>query len=534
MGGTILGVYNNKAIVQPTDSKPNRNVMIVGGPGSYKTQSYVMTNVVYETENSIVVTDPKSEVYENTAAIKEAQGYEVHVINFMNMRNSDRYNPLDYVRRDTEASIIANKIVESANRDGRRDIWFLSQRALLKALILYGVHEFEPKDRNMRGIVNFLQSYNTEQGEDGLSELDREFLKLSFEHPARKAYELGFKKSKGETQDSIIVSLLSTISDYVDREVAEFTSFSDFHMKAVGRKKIALYVIIPVMDTTWEGLINLFFQQLFDQLYEFGGENHSKLPNPVTFILEEFVNLGKFENYETFLATCRGYGIGVSTIIQTITQLQHKYGDKRAESILGNCAVKICLNAANNSTAQYFSKLLGPTTVKVETESQSKQHGKETNSSSTSENEQYVRRDLMTADEVANMPSDTSLICFSNQRPIKAKKAFQFKLFPNILGTDLRSQAEYRKQTSTIQLQIFEEKENEFKEKKLLEQKEKEKLQSTLEFESEQKREQQEKLATDFFWGGSNEEVNEKEVSEKDSDLNDNAEDSILDFLEKQ
>lgn len=533
MSGTILGVYNSKAIVQPTDSKPNRNIMVVGGPGSYKTQSYVMTNVVYETENSLVVTDPKAEVYENTAAIKEAQGFEVHVINFMNMKNSDRYNPLDYVRRDTEASIVANKMVESANADGRRDVWFLSQRALLKALILYAVNEFEPKDRNMRGIINFLQSYRTEHDEDGMSDLDRAFLQLPFEHSARKAYELGFKRSQGEMQGSIIVSLLSTISDYIDKEVAEFTSFSDFHMKDIGRKKMVFYVIIPVMDSTWEGLINLFFQQLFDQMYELGAENHSVLPIPVTLMLEEFVNLGKFEQYETFLATCRGYGIGVSTIIQTITQLQHKYGEKRAESILGNCAVKICLNAANNSTAQYFSKLLGTTTVKVETESQSKQHGKESRSSSRSENEQYVRRDLMTADEIAGMPDDTSIICFSNKRPIKAKKAFQFKVFPGILGAELRSQITYEKQTSFSQLQLFEEKEVEFREKKTLEQEAK--LQSNLNLETENLQEQHDKLAEDFFWGASDEE--EKALIRNEETKGDNEEseeDRILDFIEKQ
>ncbi len=70
MSGTILGIYNKKFVVQPTDSKPNRNVLVLGGPGSYKTQSYVITNIFNETENSLVVTDPKGEVYEYTADVK--------------------------------------------------------------------------------------------------------------------------------------------------------------------------------------------------------------------------------------------------------------------------------------------------------------------------------------------------------------------------------------------------------------------------------------------------------------------------------
>ncbi|HCX5354396.1 TPA: type IV secretory system conjugative DNA transfer family protein, partial [Escherichia coli] len=99
------------------------------------------------------------------------------------------------------------------------------------------------------------------------------------------------------------------IGDYVDDEVAEFTSNNDFFFEDIGTRKVALYVLIPTMDTTWEGLINLFFSQMFQELYILGDKNGAKLPVPTVFLLDEFPNLGKFENYETFLATCRGYRI---------------------------------------------------------------------------------------------------------------------------------------------------------------------------------------------------------------------------------
>lgn len=452
MNGTILGIYNKKVLIQPNESKPNRNIMVVGGPGSYKTQSFVMTNVLYETENSIVITDPKAEVYEKTAAIKEAQGYEVHVINFMNMQASDRHNPLDYVRKETQATTVATKMVDSANKDGKRDVWYYSQRALLKALILYAIHELEPKHRNMRGLLEFLQTFDTEDGH-GDSDLDKQFLQLDFKHPARRAYELGYKKAKQEMQGSIIVSLLTTISDYIDSEVAEFTSFSDFHLMDIGQKKMMLYVIIPLMDQSWQSLVNLFFSQLFNELYELAALHHAKLPRNVNFILDEFVNLGKFDNYEEFLATCRGYGISVATIIQTISQLQDRYGDKKAESILGNCGVKLCLNSANRTTATYFKDLLDKTTVKVDTESESKQYGKENRTSSMSENESFAARDLMTAGEIMQMPADTGIILFQHKPPIQVKKAFQFQLFPGVTEEYEVSQFGYHAKPSEEQLQ---------------------------------------------------------------------------------
>ncbi|MDN6580510.1 MAG: type IV secretory system conjugative DNA transfer family protein, partial [Tetragenococcus koreensis] len=152
MNGTILGMVDRKIIYQNNDTKPNRNVFVVGGPGSYKTQSVVITNVFNETENSIVVTDPKGEIYEKTAGIKLAQGYQVHVINFANMTSSDRYNPFDYIERDINAETVATKIVQSENKEGKQDVWFSTQRQLLKALILYVTKEKAPKYRNLAGV----------------------------------------------------------------------------------------------------------------------------------------------------------------------------------------------------------------------------------------------------------------------------------------------------------------------------------------------------------------------------------------------
>ena len=307
----------------------------------------------------------------------------------------------------------------------------------------------EPKQRNLAGVTNVLQKFDVEPGEDETdSPLDSLFLDLDMSDPARRAYELGFKKAKGEMKASIIESLLATVSKFVDAEVADFTGFSDFDLKDIGSTKTVLYVIIPVMDDTYESFINLFFSQLFDELYKLASDHDAKLPVSVDFILDEFVNLGKFPKYEEFLATCRGYGIGVTTICQTLTQLQALYGKEKAESILGNHAVKICLNAANDVTAKYFSDLLGKSTVKVETGSES---------TSKSDSYSYTSRSLMTSDEIMRMPDTQSLLIFSNQRPIKATKAFQFKLFPGADHLVELKQNDYTSEPTGSQLTKFNE-----------------------------------------------------------------------------
>lgn len=458
-----MGMYHDKVIVQPTHSRlPNRNYFIAGGPGSAKTQSFVITNVLHEKQCSIVVTDPKGEVYESTAEIKRKQGYEVHVVNFMQMNGSDRYNPFDYVRTEMHATTVANTIVASKNDVSRKDFWYFAQFSLLKALILYAIYELPPKERNMSGILSFLQGCDTEGKGD--STLDAKFDALPLEHPARRAYELGFQKSVDKTRSNIVISLLTTITDFVSDSVAHFTSFSDFFLGDIGKRKIALYVIIPVMDTTWEGLINLFFNQMFQELYDLGAKNGAKLPQPVLFILDEFPNLGKFPDYEKFLATCRGYGIGVCTIVQNITQLYEEYGKEQGESILGNCGVKICLGNVNNTTADYWSNLCGKTTVKVDTEGSSSSRGRNA-SSSTSQNYTYVQRQLINADEIITMVPDQSLVVITGKHPIKLRKAYQHVLFPGLIEKHKVSQMVYKNHPTQEVLDWFAEKEKEFREK---------------------------------------------------------------------
>ncbi|SFS96082.1 type IV secretion system protein VirD4 [Halolactibacillus miurensis] len=442
--GIISGIKDGELLIQHEESKlANRNYYVVGGPGSFKTQSFVLTNMVNIRDCSIVVTDPKGEVYEKTAKIKEAQGYEVRVINFKNMTASDRYNPFGYVRKDLDATTVANTVVSAKNDPKKKDIWFNSQLSLLKALILFAKTEFPPEKRNMEGILDFLQEFDPEANEDGESELDNQFMALDLRHPARRTYELGFKKSQQNTRGSIIISLLTTIGDYVDEEVSNFTSTNDFFFQDIGKKRIALYVLIPTMDKTWESLINLFFTQMFQELYLLGDNHGAKLPVPTVFLLDEFPNLGRFNDYEEFLATCRGYRIGCCTILQNHSQMVDKYGRDKAESILGNCAFKLCLGNVNETSATYFSNLMGKTTIKVDTGGHSVSKGK-TGSSSSSHNYSYSQRSLMNMDEILTMKEDESILIIAGKYPIKMKKAFQFKLFPGLLDQYTVSQQDYR------------------------------------------------------------------------------------------
>ncbi len=126
--------------------------------------------------------------------------------------------------------------------------------------------------------------------------------------------------------------------------------------------------------------------------------------------------------------------------------------------------MKYCLNASNNTTAEYIVKELGKATVRVETEGESTQHGKENTSNSTSANESYTSRDLMTVSEVKQLPDDTGLLIFLNKPPLKVKKAIQFKIFPQ--PTELLNQMHYRSKPTDEQLLHFEQKQRKYAEQR--------------------------------------------------------------------
>lgn len=428
--GIIFGLLGNRPLILPEETRiPNRNIFLVGSPGSGKTQSYLLTNLIHEQERSIVVTDPKGEIYEVTAKLKQEQGYKVHLINFLEMNISDRYNPLDYITKEIEAEQVATTIVLNSGDKGNseNDFWTRSEIALLKTLLLYVRYEC-PDEANLAKVKEIL----TVQGRTP-KKLDMFFGKLPPDHPAYQSY-LIVRMAEDKTRASIFISLGITLSKFDASDVRKFTEKSDFSLDDIGKKKMVIYCILPIADSTWEPLTSTFFTQLFQRLYHVADHNYNKLPVKVNFLLDEFVNIGRIPRFEQILATCRSYGISISTIVQSLGQLIDQYTKEKAEGIIGNCSLRYLLGVDDKMTAEYFSELIGKTTI--QTRSTSKTKGKEEN---TSLSKQYGERLLITPDELSRMHRDDGMLLISGMFPAKLRKTYQWEYFKGILHDQNRS-----------------------------------------------------------------------------------------------
>jgi type IV secretion system protein VirD4 len=211
------------------------------------------------------------------------------------------------------------------------------------------------------------------------------------------------------------------------------TSTSDFNFRTFQEQKSALYVELPMDDNPFMALTSVFFDQLISQFYKMADENRGKLKIPTIFLLDEFANIGKIEKYGRVLATCRGLGLSMITIVQDNGQIEGMYGKEMSRSILSNHETLLFLRSKDMETIKYFSQLAGETTAKVQTCSTSQSGGfmSGKSSASSSQSEQYVKRHLIPEGDLSNISKDTGYLFVSGMFPMKLEKAWQSEVFGN-------------------------------------------------------------------------------------------------------
>ncbi|NUU79744.1 VirD4-like conjugal transfer protein, CD1115 family [Paenibacillus xylanilyticus] len=425
--GIILGKIPSRKelIIMPKGTNiDNRNVLIIGSSGSGKGQAYVFPNMMNHVEETIIVTDPKGEIYEATHQLKRDQGYKVYQIDFVNFSEEVGYNPLDYVDDDEDARAVANTIASNAVDDGKRDFWSESAIAYFAAIILYIKTEYR-HTATMTHVVQF----TAKAGKDE-EFLDNLLEEMSVDHPAYDMFTLA-NMSAGNTRTGIMSTLAQQIGIFAMRKIAKFTAKSSFNFRDLQEEKTVLYIKVRMKSNPFKQLTATFFEQLIDTFYDIADENHSRLPIDSIYLLDEFANIGKINGYPNILATCRGLGMSMHTVIQDIGQLEDKrmYGPDMARSIINNHDTTLFLRTKDTKTAKYFSDVAGETTIKHKQKSTSIGEKK----ASKSISEQFVKRPLITQGELLNVNPAVCYLFVNGYFPLKLEKSYQYKVYGEFL-----------------------------------------------------------------------------------------------------
>ena len=422
-GMVLARKYYLPVLPNPPQGK-NGNILVIGGSGSGKSASFVIPNAL-QLLGSYVFTDPKGELYDRTSGFFKENGYDVHVINLVDPRCSDGYNPLSHIRGtldvDTIAKIISNK--EGGDRKSSDPFWDQTSEALLKAVIYYILLNRPKEEWSLASCLALVRLGGENDGED-LRDL---FMALPFDNPARKAFET-IRLGSEKTFSNILVSLAAKLEAFDSKEIVGLTSTNTIEFEDLVNEKSVLYFITPATNDTYNFLMNIFFSQMIDRLYDYADQKGGSLPTPLFLILDEFANIGRIPRFEQILSTCRSYKLHISIILQSIDQLIAIYDEKVTENIMANCSTHIFLGSNAQKTLETFSKQLGEKTITRDNVSRSTD--KESNFSGRSYSDQIMARALMTPDELRRMDSGTCIILLQAMKPIKAEKYLYFKMHP--------------------------------------------------------------------------------------------------------
>ena len=417
------------------------NVLVIGGSGAAKTRSFVLPNILTANTN-YVITDPKSEVLLATGGYLKEQGYDVRVLNLVNLEQSDGYNPFCYLRDEKDVLKLVNNLIQSTTPKGSHEsdpFWTKAETALLQAIILMLFQEAPEYEQNFSMVMRVLEYAEVREEDEGhVSPLDLLFESIERRKPdsvAVRQYKV-FKLAAGKTAKSILVSTAVRLAPFNLPQIQALTEHDDMDLYTLGEKKVALYAVIPDNDNTFNFLVSLLYAQAFQALYYSADQiHHGPLPRHVRFVLDEFAAM-PLPGFTRELATMRSRSISASVIIQNMAQIKELYKDSW-ETIPGNCDTILYLGGNESSTHKYVSEMLGKATIDTKTHGQTK--GK---SGSYSTNFQMSGRELLTPDEVRKLDNRYALLFIRGASPVMDEK-YDLMHHPAISHSSLGGAAPY-------------------------------------------------------------------------------------------
>jgi len=393
------------------------NVLVIGGSGAAKTRSYVKPNIL-EANTNYVVTDPKMEVLTATGGYLKSQGYDIRVLNLVNLEQSDGYNPFRYLRDEKDALRLVNNLMQATTPKGSHEsdpFWQKAETALLQAIILMLIQEAPEYEQNFSMVMRVLEYAEVkEEDENYISPLDLLFQSMEKEDPTSVAvqqYKV-FKLAAGKTSKSILVSTAVRLAPFNLPQIKAITGHDTMDLYTLGEKKCALYAVIPDNDTTFNFLVSLLYAQAFQALYYSADQiHHGALPCHVHFVLDEFAAM-PLPGFTRELATMRSRNISASTIIQNMSQIKDLYKNSW-ETIPGNSNTILYLGGNEASTHKYISEALGKATINTKTHGQTKGR-----SGSYSTNFQISGRELLTPDEVRQQDNRYAILLIRGAKAV--------------------------------------------------------------------------------------------------------------------
>lgn len=423
-GGVVLGAKRQGKKFFAWLDTDDTHTLLIGSTRSGKSRRQIMPSIwtIARAGESMIIPDPKKELFDTTAGYLWEQGYNVILLDFQDPGSGNRWNLLHPVIKRLQSSDaagaskaakqVAHMLTYQFQRpeDYKGDkIWPQSQKSLTAALALAVSMEAPEPARHMGSIYRTLTSL----GKNGGKGLDEYFDSLDDDHPAKVAYGVA-AMAESKLRNGIFTGAAAQLEMWSDPGVCWLTAEQDHDLAAPGREKTAVFIVVPDEDSSLHILAALYIAQTYQALTELARANGGRLDKRVHFLLEEFGNLPPIPDFAEKVTLAGGRGMKFLLAVQGLDQIKKRYKDD-ATTITGNCNTWVYLSTADYETARLLSEKTGKYTQ--QTESLSAQVRKVDHTRGVSYG--LAGRSLLLPDEVYRWPVGWSLVFRGRTNPAR-------------------------------------------------------------------------------------------------------------------
>ena len=433
-GGVVLGAdFDRRKPVAWIDTE-DVNSLILGATRSGKSRRLIFPTIwmLAHAGESMILTDPKGELFDRSAPYLRSRGYNVKYIDFREPGRGNRPNYMhpvneavrkgDLAKATKHAWSIAHMFVyqKPGSDKGGESIWKDGAESVIAALILAVAME-APDERQkhmysvykMLGELGKVQKIQVANSVMDYVPLNDYFDGLPDMHPAKDAYTTAALAPE-RTRGSFFTNVASLLRLFADPSIRYLTAVQDHELSDCGKEKTAVFLIIPHEDKTRHPLAALYVDQTYQSLVDLSNRTKGRLPVRVNMLLDEFGNMPPFKDFDTKLTVSLGLGVRWTFALQDFSQLDNAYGSKVATTIRGNCQNLIYLLTTDPATAESISKRLGNYTIRAESSSYSVGGQSQVNHGASSG---YTGRALLRAEEILQWPVGWALVIRARQNP---------------------------------------------------------------------------------------------------------------------
>lgn len=393
--------------------------LVIGSTGSGKTQTVVkpMVNLLAKKGESMIITDPKGEIYKYSASYLTEKGYKIIVLNFREPNRGNSWNPLTlpfkyYRAGNPDKAIellndVALNILYDPSNKNESDFWEKSAADYFSGLALGLFQDGKEEEVNLNSI-NVMSTVGEERY--ATSNYIKEYFGMKGEKSNAYMFASSTINAPNDTKGGLLATFRQKIRNFSTGEaLSEMLSYSDFDMKDIGNGKTAVFMIIHDEKKTYHSLMTIFIKQCYETLIDAAQENGGKLPVRTNFILDEFANMPPLKDVDAMVSAARSRDIRFTFIIQNFAQLNDVYGDNVAEIIKGNCGNIVYLISTEMKALEEISKMCGE--VKV-----------------TDEKDKNATRPLITITDLQKMKLFEAIIIRLRTSPFRTKLEPDFKM----------------------------------------------------------------------------------------------------------